>query len=1604
MRHILRFGWIAVFLLVVNPSFGQIVTTVYEEDFDGGAPYQVTSYNTDPLTSLEFNDTTVLSCNGTTSMHANVVTLDTIILETDAFSTVGNPFVRLTFCQIMKEHFTHRGKIQVSNDNGATWQFLADSIYQGYGDFSNDYFNEASYVDPIQTPYWGGLTFNPSTWAQPNNTWWATEVFDISSYAGGLTGYPQVKVRFLLYKGGTFAPLSGWFLDNILVEAAPCELYPPKISFGLVNQKKPQGSRYQPTEEILLYAWDKGTGINADSVLLHYDYYTAGAWSGWQDTIMTAVTGGGCKDTGTYQFFFTGLGVGDSINWYVEAFDCGCPNKVRNPDSLSTPNIYKFWIDQAPPAYCGPSLPNSFPYVVGSYPHTTTFEEPEFVEGTGSGDAGTNLHRGTFPTSNPTGASQGNWTVVPITTSPAPSYGWSINSGNTPTNGTGPATNHTPAGNKYIYTEGSQGNNLNNSRVNTFCYQLPLGTCMGLEFYYHMYGTDIDRLRVDIDTGDGAGNAQWINAVWLAVGQQQTNSNDPWQKGFVSLDDYEGKYIRVRFFGRKLAGVKADIALDDITVYAPPPTDIEMVNIGYPENGFCSYSATDSVTVDLRSIGCLSLTEIPLAVSVSLNGGTPVITKDTIFQNVASGDELTYTFVPTIDLSGFGTYTISVYSEVPGDTIPSNDTISSLTILHEQPISSFPYYINFDDAPWTAGNNSAANPGTFGNLPDFVPSPDLTTGAQNYGFVVGSGFTPSPNTGPLNAMGEIGNYLVAEGNYGTIIPTFAVYQSRCLDFSTLTNPHLSFFYHAFGSDIGALFVQVVKPGEKDWSLVGPSYSTGPFQTSEKAKWEFLSVDLSAYAGEFIKVRILAQKSTNGAEADLALENINIYDRPAIDVGISWIQRPGARMDIDGALFGGTNVGPIFRIRNYGTSNVSNVPITYELTPYCGPTAGTPVTYTTTYSGVIAAGAEVNYVIPSPITGNIWPEGRFMIKAYTTLTGDSFNPNDTLTKFSVGWPSLHIPYFDNWDACDYSMGEFPDGNLRLFEKAQASNLGAPNSMPNAWYSGANFSYFPNYEESLNLPALYGFDTIRGASLRFRHKYNFASGDGGQVQYLTNTGYKQLGIPGLGVNVYNSPSVPGLNNEPGFTGTSTSWEYTEIPMNDFNGFNGRVVIRFFIGSQSGYQKGWAIDDVELYVPPQNSASPIFAESNAYFFIPNVVNEVKVKIQNTGAKPLDSCLVHYKIEDASGNVVVNWTPKENFVPQNKMFAGMNSKPDHVFDAKWINPVPGQYTLCVATSRPNNKEDNLHADDTLCLPVIVLDEVDLTVDSTYCNDFDNPSQNPWVAYNYINKKGLVAWSEDVVDPVIKNPFTPLTGSPRAWITKVDADYKSRDSSALFTPVFILDSGEVYKISFKHWYNTEQYHDGGTFQVSFDAGNTWRTIGKRFAGQNIDWFNTDYVTSLDLIEPGWTGKSNGWVDASINASFDSSGSAIFRFRFGSDQTIEDAGWMVDSFCIANTMDKYDYYVGIDEDEVNTENLIVGYPAPNPTSGRTELPMRLLDGGNVEIRIRNIVGQDMLYENLNLETGEQRFTFDVSKWSPGIYMLTLDHDGHRFTRKIVVTQ
>ncbi len=1569
-------------ILLILVSFGAKaqVETLYTEKFDPpSGPDSVKTYNNVTANTAVWNDTNSLWVSPTMSYHARTVPFDILYFETDSFSTLGKRFVRMKFSQICKIYFLNKGFIQISVDSGNTWISLDSNQYQGSSpNFKAlGYFYENSYPAPLGVPFWGGATLTPPG-VSPDSTWWAHETFDISDIAGviqtnGDTGFADVRLRFALTYGSGQTIASGWYVDDLLIEGSPCELEEPTLDWVLIPPAYPIGARYQATQKIKFEATDNA---GLDSALLYYRV-NGGLWKIEKMTAASTPSCTNSKTTIKFNYTITSIVLHDTIDWYVEVYDCSCPNITRDPVINAVPvNYYTFWRNPAPPAICGQALPGSFPQIIGSFPYLEDFENASYwVSGTGNGSIGT-THRGDFPVLNPpTGL---NWTVAPsaVTTG----YAWSVRNSSTATLQTGPNQDNTPNGTVFIYTEASQGQNLNKTQFITPCIDLQGAGCMGFEFYYHMYGSHINRLTVDIDTGNAT--SSFVNSVWKQVGAVQLNSNSAFERGYIPLEDYDGKIIRIRFRGVRGTGEKGDIAIDDLRIYAPKQIDAEMVTYYTPQNFYCSYSSNDSILVKVRSTGCITQTAMPIGYSVkNLSTLTTTTLYDTIKGNIVSGFETNHKFSVGANLSAYAKYEIFVFTDMPGDSATSNDTLGPFFIDHEKPYSTWPYVATHDASPWLPGDGTITNPGTFDDTL-FTPVPSPTSG--NYTWFVGSDLTPTTNTGPRRDRSYTGNYIYTEGDFGV---TKAILLSKCMDLTGMTTPAIDFWHHSYGLAIDKFSIQIKKPGKNTWSVLAGSAINGQTQAAEKDPWKFVHVDLTPYAGKIIQLRLVGAKTSAGTMADMALDDLSIYDRGNTDVGVTLINKPSTRVNLSSPF------KPKFIIRNFGKNAVSNIPIKYSITPLCGPNAGVPVNYTDTYSGSIASGVEVTFTASSVPT---YPKGDFKICASTNKTGDNVSHNDESCTISAGWSEEFIQngFFDNFDNCNTgtSLGGFPSGDLSIFEVGAPNNGGITSaaSSPNVLMSGLDFNYFAGKSETYNMPRFIGFDTIAGAQLKFDHNYKLGPTDAITVEFFIAGNWNVLGFPGSSFcpTWFNASNIPSLGNGSGWVGSSAGWESTCWPLSIFNFSSAPFVSRFRLESTTGSAEGWAIDNLEVYIPPQNSAAPVRIRTLENIPVPDQDNHFRVYIKNTGAKMLDTVLVQY---DVNGT---GYTSPELVVFKPAIIPGRERV--YNFLDIWNKPPSGSYQVCVVTSRPNNKQDNLTVDDTLCATIVIPDKIIMAQDSSYCNDFEDPTQTPWLKLNsFYTDGGLQTWEFGTPNQA---PILSANSGVNAWMTDLDSNYRQRDSSALHTPFFVVDSGVTYKLSFSHYYLTELYHDGGNVEVSHDGGLTWYTVGNRLL--NGKWYSHDHITALDVIRPGWSGSSNGWIQSEINITFDDERTSIFRFRFGADQSFEFPGWAIDDFCLAVTSDRSDWYIGIDDQTFG--DIGIGNVIPNPTSGETYVPLVMSKSGTVNVSAYNMLGQQVMQKSQEYEVGENRVDFNVSLWETGVYFVVFEFEGTQYTRKLIV--
>ena len=120
--------------------------------------------------------------------------------------------------------------------------------------------------------------------------------------------------------------------------------------------------------------------------------------------------------------------------------------------------------------------------------------------------------------------------VWPDVASNANDFNWTRNTGQTPSPSTGPSGAYDD--DWYIYTEASSHNNETTGLDAEFDF-IEL-TNLAMAFYYHMYGSSMGSLHVDVYTGS------WVLSVWSLTGQQQASEAEPWLKAEIDLGDYAG--------------------------------------------------------------------------------------------------------------------------------------------------------------------------------------------------------------------------------------------------------------------------------------------------------------------------------------------------------------------------------------------------------------------------------------------------------------------------------------------------------------------------------------------------------------------------------------------------------------------------------------------------------------------------------------------------------------------------------------------------------------------------------------------------------------------------------------------------------------------------------------------------------------------------------------------------------------------------------------------------------------------------------------------------------------------------------------------------------
>jgi hypothetical protein len=167
----------------------------------------------------------------------------------------------------------------------------------------------------------------------------------------------------------------------------------------------------------------------------------------------------------------------------------------------------------------------------------------------------------------------------------------------------------------------------------------------------------------------------------------------------------------------------------------------------------------------------------------------------------------------------------------------------------------------------------------------------------------------------------------------------------------------------------------------------------------------------------------------------------------------------------------------------------------------------------------------------------------------------------------------------------------------------------------------------------------------------------------------------------------------------------------------------------------------------------------------------------------------------------------------------------------------------------------------------------------------------------------GAAGWTTVTVTGTANLWTLVTTDSHSPTHSEFCADIGSVSSNALVSPVVSVAAGAV--LSFWHRYDMENGYDGGRLDVSTDGGTSWNQVPAAafLSGGYNGTISTSWGNPIGGSQ-AWTnvgGSLGNFVEARVDLSAYIGPNVRFRWLEGTDSSVTDVGWWVDSVSVSGS-------------------------------------------------------------------------------------------------------
>ena len=269
-------------------------------------------------------------------------------------------------------------------------------------------------------------------------------------------------------------------------------------------------------------------------------------------------------------------------------------------------------------------------------------------------------------------------------------------------------------------------------------------------------------------------------------------------------------------------------------------------------------------------------------------------------------------------------------------------------------------------------------------------------------------------------------------------------------------------------------------------------------------------------------------------------------------------------------------------------------------------------------------------------------------------------------------------------------------------------------------------------------------------------------------------------------------------------------------------------------------------------------------------------------------------------------------------------------------------------------------------------------------------------IANNFDDNDGNFGSTNDWQVGVPANP-PGAHSNPNVWGTVLNGEYTSGVLSQLQTPQYKV-FGDNPKLTFWHWYDAEEGYDGGNVKISVNGGSFQliTPVGGYDGTLSSNWGNPIGG------EDAFTGSSSNWKEVNFDLSdFAGNGDeVVFRFDFGTDDSITKTGWFIDDFSLTDIGLPV---VGVEDETTATIAFGLSQNYPNPFNPSTVISYRLAQNGITNLTVYNTLGQQVAQLVNGFQTkGKYRVEFNGDNLPSGVYIYRLRSGSFSATRKMIL--